>query len=502
MGLALSLPREPKAREQFLEVMRELELRAAMRFWWSDKQQLCIDEIERIRREQNCTPIMLYGGAMGGGKSHFGCQYSVDTCEKHPGIRGYMFRKESVTFKKTTLFTLRDDADGVRILDRPGWDERESKQYFIHKNGSRIDYGGLGDNKDREKVKSMNIDFAFGDEVSEVEKLSAMLVESRVGRNPNFLPFSFVLYTSNPEQCWLNDDFILQTLPGHGYVQALPTDNPWLAAGYIEHLQKVFAHDPAMLKAYMEGIWGVIGMANSMYSAQDVANAMTRIIIPADSAEEYWGVDVARYGDDETVLTSVCDYRSRIEDVWKKEGVDVTSERIMARYKAASRKPRMIGIDDDGVGGGVTDILSRAKLPVMGIKSGETQGVPDKFKNRKTMIKFRLKMMLERNRPALPDDLKLRTDLTSQKFRVKDGVIVAETKDELKKRLGRSPDRGDAIENAYHVANIYGGPKYHIDDGEVPAAPQVQTGTYDASNNTMTVPFGPWAQRPGRRRIM
>jgi hypothetical protein len=46
---------------------------------------------------------------------------------------------------------------------------------------------------------------------------------------------------------------------------------------------------------------------------------------------------------------------------------------------------------------------------------------------------------------ALPDDPELLADLTAPKFEVKTSGILIESKDEIKKRLGRSPDKGDAV---------------------------------------------------------
>lgn len=46
---------------------------------------------------------------------------------------------------------------------------------------------------------------------------------------------------------------------------------------------------------------------------------------------------------------------------------------------------------------------------------------------------------------ALPDDPELLADLTSPTFEVKSNGIQIEAKDEIKKRLGRSPDKGDAV---------------------------------------------------------
>jgi hypothetical protein len=48
-------------------------------------------------------------------------------------------------------------------------------------------------------------------------------------------------------------------------------------------------------------------------------------------------------------------------------------------------------------------------------------------------------------RIMLPDDAELLADLAAPTYRVTKSGILIESKDELKKRLGRSPDKGDAV---------------------------------------------------------
>ena len=50
---------------------------------------------------------------------------------------------------------------------------------------------------------------------------------------------------------------------------------------------------------------------------------------------------------------------------------------------------------------------------------------------------------------ALPNDQALMADLTAPTFQVGSRGIKVETKEEIVKRLGRSPDRGDAVVMAW-----------------------------------------------------
>ncbi len=53
---------------------------------------------------------------------------------------------------------------------------------------------------------------------------------------------------------------------------------------------------------------------------------------------------------------------------------------------------------------------------------------------------------MERGEVSLPDDDDLRADLSALRYVfTQDGRIQLESKDDVRKRLGRSPDRGDAL---------------------------------------------------------
>jgi hypothetical protein len=95
------------------------------------------------------------------------------------------------------------------------------------------------------------------------------------------------------------------------------------------------------------------------------------------------------------------------------------------------------------------------------------------FINKRAASWWRLRELLDpANKPtlALPPDDELTGDLTSPKWRITStGKIQIEAKEEAKKRIGRSPDAGDAV--VYAVWSEYASPvagaflNYNINDG-------------------------------------
>ena len=433
-----------------VEALQARADRAALLPRYTERQLECLRAIERLRAEGHPVPKVLYGGARGGGKSYLGCRRAVELAEAHSGIRGYLCRLEAFSFKHTTLLTLLGTVD---VLSRPGWRHKASDQYLIHDNGSRLDYGGLASNEDRDKLKSMELTFGFVDEASDVEQLSARMLEASCHRQPEFADLSFVLYASNPEPCWLQMDFIDEPKAGRTFVPALPADNPYLDAHYVDHLRETYEDFPELLDAYANGSWAAIGSVDRVFPASLVAAAMKRQVDASTPIQ--WGVDVARYGDDSTVVYERRGTHVRLLAEWKRQDTHTTSEELIALFRAADQKPSAVVVDDVGVGGGVVDNLRAAHLPVRGVNVGESAHAAAKFKNLRAELAWHLRTVLEGG-GSLPQDERVRSELTAFRYLVQGGRIAIEGKKELKKRLGRSPDHADALILAFAPVAVAG----------------------------------------------
>lgn len=164
-----------------------------------------------------------------------------------------------------------------------------------------------------------------------------------------------------------------------------------------------------------------------------------------------YGVDVARYGDDET-----CVYRNRdgvirfVTGVHKQDTEDVADlvDGILSDH-GADRVPAMV--DAVGVGAGVFDKLRRRGQPVSDFNGGERAFQPDRYVNRRAEAFWELRQAMADGRVDLdPDDVELISQLGRIKWRpVHGGKVQIETKDEMRKRGVKSPDRADAVAMAY-----------------------------------------------------
>lgn len=167
------------------------------------------------------------------------------------------------------------------------------------------------------------------------------------------------------------------------------------------------------------------------------------------------GVDVAREGDDETVLAirkgrdarTIPWVRMRVHDT---VAVAVKIADLHQQYKFDA-----IHVDAGAGGGGVVDNLRRLNVPNVrevhfGGGADRTQPELDatKYANKRAEMWGYLRAALPTL--AIPDSDDLEIQLTGVEFGLdKNDAILLEKKQRMKKRIGRSPDDADAIALTY-----------------------------------------------------
>lgn len=192
------------------------------------------------------------------------------------------------------------------------------------------------------------------------------------------------------------------------------------------------------------------------------------------------GVDVARFGEDATVI-AFRRGRDAVSIPWvTMRGADTVQ--IAARLNAIIRdiRPDGVFIDDGGVGAGVIDQLRHLGHNVYAVTFGSS---PDNFEpsadgriayaNKRAEIWGSMKAWLKYG--AIPSTPELSVDLTGLEYgyTMKEGrdAIILEKKEDMKKRGLASPDYGDALACTFamyvapsdHRAQLSGKPTHKID---------------------------------------
>ena len=206
------------------------------------------------------------------------------------------------------------------------------------------------------------------------------------------------------------------------------------------------------------------------------------------------GVDVAQGGNDETVLAARHDgWFAPLVSVPGKQTPDGAT--VAGLVVSKRRDNATIVIDmGGGYGGAALEWLKEQDMPVVGYKGaeagpGRTADRQLAFSNRRSRAYWRFREALDPGQVngspiALPPDPALVADLTAPTFKVGPHGIQVEAKESVVKRLGRSPDKGDAVVMAWEQGlkseNIPGG----FARGAHRAAPQVIMGRANARRTT------------------
>lgn len=186
---------------------------------------------------------------------------------------------------------------------------------------------------------------------------------------------------------------------------------------------------------------------------------------PALEGRSFLGVDIARTGGDETVFAyRTGDAITRIEPVNSNDTM-ATTARIQAAVALGGATPV---VDSAGVGGGVVDRLRELQrrgdmrekvLAYTGAAKAKTRDLTKEFgfTNTRSAAYWNLRELLDPARDSqviLPPSDELTADLTVLHWDITSGTppkIRIETKEDILTRLGRSPDRGDAVAMAFYA---------------------------------------------------
>lgn len=173
------------------------------------------------------------------------------------------------------------------------------------------------------------------------------------------------------------------------------------------------------------------------------------------------GADIARTGTDRTVLAPRHGLTITELKRLPHQGTMETAGHLKGALSVMSDNPLLMPtaiVDVIGIGAGVVDRLRELEVGVVAFNASEATTRRDKtgqlgFINKRAAAWWNLREMLDPANDipvALPPDDKLTGDLTTPKWTVQSGgKIKIESKDEIRKRLGRSTDDGDAVVQAF-----------------------------------------------------
>ena len=400
---------------------------------------------------------ILFGGAMGGGKSYIGClllfHYAIWVIEnfklepmKYPIQIGFMGRNRAVDFNDTTLETWK------RIIPQEVYQIRSQDKEIIIRDRVKYAYGGLDREEDISKFSSAEFGVIFIDQAEETDRNNMAVLRSRFRLKINDEPLLYKeLYTANPRNCWLKDEFVLVGNDHKKiYIPALPSENPYLPPTYMASLKEAFKHRPELLLAYLEGSWDSLEGSDIVIKDIWIREAQEVVKNYISRPKRVFGVDVARFGDDVTVCYCL-------------DGTDIVDEMIFGQKDtmytagkihiwAQEKHPDLIGVDVIGLGAGVADRLREMGDNVLDVNSAEKAEEEEKYYNLRAEMWWNIgRRFAEKDIKLTWQDKDLARELSSFSYLIRNGKILIESKEKIKERLGRSPDRADAYIIGLHT---------------------------------------------------
>lgn len=214
----------------------------------------------------------------------------------------------------------------------------------------------------------------------------------------------------------------------------------------IEHAREMIAEngrDDPWVMATILGLFPPAGF-RSLLGIEDVEAAMNRHYSPSDyeHAARILGVDVAREGDDKSVI-------------FPRQGIaafpPIVMRKVMTIEGAGAVARKITDWDTDaefidntgGFGGGWIDQLQSLGHGPIGIHFAGKASDSRYFNKRSEMI-FLMAEWIKKG-GAIPRIPELIAELTTPQYSFRGDKLIVEPKEEVKKRLGRSPDLADAL---------------------------------------------------------
>ena len=409
------------------------------------------DEVFELFKDKTTTEI-LFGGGVGSAKSYLLAAIAIIYCLLNKGIRVGLARNELTTLKKTTVVTFFEVFGNWGLEKDTHYNYNSIEGSITFFNGSTIVFQELrylpGD-PDYTRLGGLLLTFGLIDEAGECEEKGKEIFQSRCGRwlndEHNIKPM--LLMTCNPSRNFLFKDFFQAVKEGtiskhRAFVNATVYDNPFISSQYIDNLKQILSYNE--IQRLLNGDWEYDGDPNSLLNFEDIKNLYDTTIQQENPNTRYISADIAFTSDNCVVL--VWEGYHIIEVVTLKKESNIEDE-IKALASKHGVNVNKIAYDSDGVGKYLMNYLKLAKPIVNNAKPYKKEN----YKNLKTQLYFKMCELIIEGKIKILDSRnqkEIMEELGSVKHKPRDtadGKIEMNSKADVKRLIGRSPDYSDAI---------------------------------------------------------
>lgn len=194
---------------------------------------------------------------------------------------------------------------------------------------------------------------------------------------------------------------------------------------------------------------------NALLGVEEVEAAMHRHMTKDkyEYGQKRIGVDVARFGDDRTVLFPRQGIASFRPVIMRKQNTVQIAGRVAKAYNDWNAE--LILFDETGHWGhGAYDMLQTAGYPMIPVIASDP-AIDKRYKNRRAEMHLELAKWV-RAGGALPNLPQLTRELVAPTYTFLAGKFVLESKDQIKARLGYSPDLADGLAQTFAIPDVPG----------------------------------------------
>lgn len=419
--------------------------------WGMHEKQLLTMQ---LLNSQDVTNIG-YGGSARSGKSWIASEYLTMSCLAYPGTGWGLARKELKNLKRTTLLTLFKVLNKYKLTYKVDYNYNQQDQIITFSNGSQIFL------IDTAYQPSDPLFLRFGgyeltgvviDESNETRYDAIEILFGRCGFRKNIeynLP-PRCLEMFNPDKGHVYNRFYLPAKEGREtetqrFIKALPLDNPDPAVKIWIDIQ-IKTSSETTIQRLVHGNFDYDESKDKLIEHDAINDYFSNEHVKAEG-HKYISADIARLGRDSTMIRVWHGYRviERIE-IFKSK-VNETSDAIkLIAIKHSIPMSRTI-VDEDGVGGGVRDILN-----CFGFVANKKPIGKNNYANLKAQCTFYMaKLINDRKVYEACDNIQILSRIKQEMEWVRerdldvDGKLKVIAKDEVKLALRRSPDDWDSI---------------------------------------------------------
>jgi len=224
-------------------------------------------------------------------------------------------------------------------------------------------------------------------------------------------------------------------------------DSQRVSRAWVEQRKQEWGEDSAV---YINRVLGEFAE-----SGQDALIPLSKIEAAVENKDtsiegkKKLGMDVARYGEDSTIIV-----RRQGNCVLKlskfiKEDTMQSTGRLLTEMKDFGAE--LANIDAIGIGAGVVDRAAEQRDGIHGVNSAEGASDSEKFLNKRAEMYWGLRQRFLDGDISIPDDEELIGQLSNIKYKYNSrGQLQIESKDDMKKRGLKSPDKADALALAFY----------------------------------------------------